>query len=411
MKESQYDPRPNTHDEEGLPREHVLIWGINAVLRRRRFIAVVTGVVAVAAVIISLLIPNEYRATARVLPPEGGGSSPLAAMLSRNLPSGAAALLGGGRTEYSRYLALLSSRSMMESVVDEFELVEVYGHSGARHSRERAINDLVERVSFDVDRAYRFLSVGVLDQSPERAADMANFLVDELNRRNASLSAQNASLFRRFVEGRYNETIAAIDSVKNVAQEFQQRHGIFDVEAQAKGFLEQTAAMRTRAIELEIEYETLLAQFGPDHPSVRAVGEAMRAANRRYQAALSGSERMMPVAQDAVPAVMREFMDIEQERVVQTRILEIVAPLYEQARFDEEREMQAVQVVDVAVPPVRKVAPKRSIIVIVATISAAMLALFFVLASTYWRERAPMVARQLAANGAERKHQERSPVA
>jgi tyrosine-protein kinase Etk/Wzc len=398
------DPR------EGESRQHVLVWGVQTLWTRRRFVVVATALVAIAAIVLSLLMPNEYRSTARVLPPEGGGSSPLAAMLSRGLPSGAAALLGGGRTEYSRYLALLSSRSMMESVVDEFGLVEVYGHENARHARERAIGELSERVSFDVDRAYRFLSVSVTDRNPERAADMANYLVGELNRRNAELSAQNASLFRRFVENRYNETIAALDSVKSAAQEFQQRHGVFDVEAQAKGFLEQTAAMRTRAIELEIEHETLAAQYGPDHPAVRSTRDAMQAANRRYQAALAGSERMLPVAQDAVPAVMREYVDIEQERIVQAKILELVAPLYEQARFDEERETQAVQVVDFAVPPFRKVAPRRSIIVIIATLSGFLLVSAYVIGLGLWRERGPTLAAQLNGNGSARTR-ERTPVA
>jgi tyrosine-protein kinase Etk/Wzc len=375
------------------------LWILREVIARNRFIALSTAIVAVAAVVISLLIPNQYLATARVLPPESSGSSPIAAMLSRGLPSGAAQLLGGGRTEYTRYIALLTSRTMLEAVVDRFDLVDAYGHGGARHARERAINELRGYASFNVDREFRYLSVSVLDQDPVRAADMANFFVDELNRRNAELSAQNASLFRRFVERRYQEALKSVDSLKTATQEFQQRHGVFDFEIQARGFIEQSATIRARAIELEIEHETLTAQFGPDHPSVRAAGDAVRAANRRYQAAIAGGESVLPLAQDAVPGVLREFMDLEQERVLQASILEIVAPLYEQARFDEEREMQAVQVVDFAVPPARKISPKRSIIVIMATLSAFLIAMLYALAAALWRERAAGVASRLRANG------------
>jgi tyrosine-protein kinase Etk/Wzc len=376
-----------------------VFWSIRETLAGHRLIVVATLTVAIAAIVISLLIPNQFQATARVLPPEGGSSSPMAAMLSRGLPPGAAQLLGGGRTEYNRYLALLSSRTMLEAVVDRFDLVEVYGLSDASHARQRALNELSEHVSYNVDREFRYLAVSVLDTDPQRAADMANFLVDELNRRNAELSAQNASLFRRFVERRYNETLASIDSLKNATQEFQQRHGVYDVEAQARGLLEQTAGLRARAIELEIQHETMLAQFGPDHPTVRSIADAVRAANRRYQSAIAGGERVLPVAQDAVPAVMREYVDLEQERLTQARLLEVVAPLYEQARFDEEREMQALQVIDFAVPPVRKVAPKRSIMVIMATMSAFFLSILYVLAAAIWRERAAGVASHLRANG------------
>lgn len=408
MNQSGPDMSPRTNGPISSPNP--FLWSLREILARKWFVVGATSVIAILAVVISLLIPNQYQATARVLPPEGSGSSPLAAMLSRGVPASAAQLLGGGRTEYTRYLALLSSRSMLEAVVDRFDLVEAYGLSDARHARERAVNELVSLVTFNVDREYRYLAVSVLDANPDRAADMANFFVEELNRRNAELSAQNASLFRRFVERRYSETVASIDSLKNATQEFQQRHGVYDVEAQARGFLEQSSTLRARAIELEIEHETLVAQFGPDHPLARSTGEAVRAANRRYQAALAGGERMLPVAQDAVPAVMREYMDLEQERLVQARILELVAPLYEQARFDEEREMHAVQVVDFAVPPLRKAAPKRAIIVIMATLSAFLIALLYVLAAALWRERAADVAAQLRANGVIRPR-ERTPVA
>ena len=114
--------------------------------------------------------------------------------------------------------------------------------------------------------------------------------------------------------------------------------------------------------------------------------------------------------QDSVPGVVRQYAALELEQMIQTRILEVIGPLYEQARFDEEREAEAVQVVDYAVPPKLKAKPKRAVIVVAAALSAFLLAALFVLLYTWWQRRHAYFARRLReaatpadvqANGAE----------
>jgi tyrosine-protein kinase Etk/Wzc len=360
---------------------------------RRRLVASVVAGAALLAVVGALLLPNEYTASARVLPPEGGNTTSLLGSLSRGMP-GAASLLGGGRVEYSRYLAILTSRTLLDRVVDEFDLTNVYGVSRERHPREQARDLLYKNIDLTVDREYRFLSVSVADRDPERAADIANYIVGELNRRNAELASQNAGLFRQFVESRLVENRAALDSVKNAVMSFQARHGVFDLEAQTRAFMEQTARLRGAMIELQIRHETLSSQYGRDNPQVIAAANALAAARRQYESAMGGLERSLPVAQDAMPALIREYVDLEQERLIQASIMEVVAPLYEQARLDEERETQAVQVVDYAVPPVKKSGPPRTIIVLMTVMSAFMLAIAYVLSRTAWESQGTTMARQ-----------------
>ncbi len=392
----------NNHFNDSLPegdqkaRAERAFWSMLGLLyRRRRFIVGVTGGVAVLAVVISLLLPNWYQASTRLLPPEGGGTSPIASFMSKNISSSVASLLGGGSGDYMRYSAILSSRSMYESVVDSFDLVTVYDLEDSEAPREAAIATFSDYVDFPIDDEYEFLSVSVMDRDPQRAAAIANFMVRELNRRNQALSAQNASHFRRFVEKRYREAEAALDTLKNAVQTFQKRYGVYDLESQATTFLEQAAELRGEAMQLEIQYEALLDQYGPDNPQVRMARQGARSANQKYQAALRGREAVLPVAQDDVPDVLRQYVDLEQERLIQERTLEVVAPLYEQARFDEEREFESVQVVDYAVPPVKKAWPRRSVICITATLSAFVLSLLFVLLWGWWSRNHAYYSRRM----------------
>ena len=371
-------------------------WHLVAVLLKWRvLILTLTTLVAVLSIVISLMMPVWFRAETRLLSPESSSTNPLAAALSSNLSAAASALLRGSGGDFYRYISILTSRTMYEKVVDEFDLITVYETGDSKFPRSAAIKMLAENVDFPIDNEYEFLSITVLDTDPQRAANIANFLVEELNFRNQELAAQDASNYRAFVESRYKESLHTLDSLKTASQEFQQRYGVFDLENQAQIFLEQLAAIRTEEIALEIEYEALKAQYGSGNSRVQTAFSAYRTAQLKSQQALEGQEHVFPVARAEFPTVFREFIDLEQELLIQKNILELIAPLYEQARFQEERKYQAVQVVDAAVPPERKAKPKRSIIVIGATLSAFLLSILFVLGFEWWRTNYRYISQRI----------------
>ena len=398
--ENQDQPLKDTlqRDDTGLSSAPFIeaFWYVAAILLKWRVLIVAaTMLVAVASVGISLMLPLWYQAETRLLSPESSGTNPLSAALSSNLSAAASALLGRSGGDFFRYISILSSRTMYERVVDEFDLITVYETQDSEDPRGAAVRTLAENVGFPIDNEYEYLSITVLDTDPQRAADIANYLVEELNRRNQELAAQDAANYRQFVENRYYEARATLDSLKNASQAFQEEYGVFNLQSQAEVFLEQLATMRAEAITLEIEYEALREQYGPDNSLVKLARSAHETANRKARAALNGQEDVFPVPRDEFPSVFRAFVDLEQELLIQKNILELITPLYEQARFQEERKYQVVQVVDLAVPPTQKAKPKRSIIVIGATISAFMVVVLFVLGLEWWRKNHGYIARRI----------------
>jgi len=363
----------------------------------RRLLVGITLAAATGALILSLLLPNWYRASARVLPPAGTAFSPLSSQLLRDLPGALGGFLGGSTRDYNRYLSILTSRTLHERVVDQFNLVAVYKLEGKRHPREEAIRELRDNVSFDVDRDFEYLEISVMDRDPQRAADMANFIVAELNRMNAQLLTENATRYRQYVERRYHEALARLDSVLDAQQRFQEKYGLFSVEAQTRGLLEYMATLRAQALETEMRYEALRSQLGDQNPQVQLLAEMRRTAETRYRQALAGQERLLPVPQREIPAAMRQYLELERERILQTRILEVLAPLYEQARFEEERRIEAVQVIDPAVPPVRKAWPPRTLLILGITLAAFALSVLGVLAKAWWQTQRLLLDRHVFA--------------
>ncbi|HLT48269.1 MAG TPA: Wzz/FepE/Etk N-terminal domain-containing protein [Rubricoccaceae bacterium] len=378
------------------PDSSSLFWPLARVLYRSwRLVVGVTGAVAVLAVVISLLLPNWYAGTARVLLPESSGGG-LSALIGDLSPIGAS-LFGGGAGDYNRYLALLTSRTTLERAVDRFNLVEVYDLSESETPRESAAEELADNIEFEVDLQYEFLEITTYDKDPERAAALTNFLVEELNRRNQELSAQNAATYRRYVEERYGEAEAELDSLRGEMQAFQEAHGVVELPEMTAAFLESVATARAQVTEAEIQYEALRAQYGEDNPQVQAARDVVMAARAAEQRLLGGAEAVMPVPLRDLPALGSEYARLYQELLIQAEILKTTRPLLEQARFEEQRERTAVQVVDEAVPPALKAKPRRSILVIVTTLSAFLLVVLFVVARDWlWRNR-ERIARELQA--------------
>lgn len=382
-------------DAERRSQAQQHVWRTLGILWNRRVLIMgLTGAMAVLSVVISLMLPNYYRATSRLLMPESGGGGFASAILG-NLGSAAQSLLGTSGGDYVRYLAILESRSVLTSVVGEFNLVEVYEYTDSDTPVEDALEDLQDHIELYVDNEYDYLSIEVIDKDPERAAAMANFMLEELNRVNNQLSTRTAGNFRQYVEMRYQESEANRAALLDSLRAFQERYGVYDLQAQTEAFFDQIAQLRVSALEAEVEYEALRSQLGDNNTTVQGLEQVVRSMNNKYANALAGREDVLPVPQSRVPEAVRIYLDIEMQRTIEEKILEFVAPMLEQARFEEQQQMEALQIVDAAVPPVVKDSPKRSIIVIAATASAFILVVLYVLLSAWWRANSADYARRL----------------
>lgn len=373
------------------------LWNAAGTLYRRRwFVVRVTLFAAVVSVVIALLLPRWYAAEARVLQPEGGGLGGIMGMVNR-ATGGLGSLLGGGGG-YERYLTILSSRSMMEDVVERFDLVEVYDVStrqGERAALFKAIGGLEKNLEFEVSLEFDYLSIVAYDRDPERAAAMANYLVERLNDENARLSSESARQTRQVIERRLNRATADLDSVRAEMQAFQETHGLVELEAQAEAMMESVATLRGEAARLDVQYQTLAQQYGPNNPQVIAARQARAAAQAQINQVLGGHDALLPVSMRDLPALTTRYAQLMQEQLIQRQILETVYPIYEQALFQEQSESEAVQVVDRAVVPVQPARPSRRLLVIGATLTALLLASVFVLLQSWFRRNHVAIARRL----------------
>ena len=374
-----------------------LWWAAAVVWNRRWWIAALAILTGVVAVFVTLQIPNRYRAENRLLLPDTGGS--LTALLGRS-SSAAAALLGGGGGSYTRYLAILTARSTMEEIVERFDLVQVYKTEDEEDPLGEAIRKLADRADFEVSLDFDYLAVQVLDEDPERAARMANAFVEVLNDEHIELSQESAATYRVYLERRLDRAETDLDSLLGAQQALQERYGIVEPEAQGAAFMESLASAQALVASAEVEYEMLRSELGDENPQTRTAAAGLAAARRQRDRLTTGSEAVMPVPISGLPMVGRQYAEVQQSLLIQGEILKALQPLYEQSLLNEQRRADAVQVLDRAVPPVRKAEPRRSLLVVASVLSVVVLAVLLLIGGAALHRWAPLAAARLDAAGA-----------
>ncbi len=193
--------------------EEIDLFDYLLVIWRRRWMIVVLSFVAMAATVgLMLLQPRRYQASATIVPPMQvlqrqstvGGLGGLGnSMLRSIMDSGSVAGI---------YVEILTSREVADTLIDTFDLMNVYENVENRTKARRRLAGNTSIKTTD-DGAVK---IAITDLDPNRAAAMANAYIEELDRRNKKLSTGEATSKRIFLEGRLKEVEARLSRIDSI---------------------------------------------------------------------------------------------------------------------------------------------------------------------------------------------------
>lgn len=180
-------------DEDEISMLDLLI----VIAKYKKMILGVTFAAALIAACVSLLQPNIYTAASKVLPPQSNQSSASNSLMLAQLGvlgAGAGAALGL-KDPNALYVAMLKSRNISEKIVRRFDLQRVYEQKTIIGTLKR-----LEQVSSITAGKDGVITVEVDDKDPERAAEIANQFIEELNKLMQTFALTEAAQRRQFFE-------------------------------------------------------------------------------------------------------------------------------------------------------------------------------------------------------------------
>lgn len=370
LKESAGLSGPNGPGNPAEGDELSLLDVLIVLAERKRLILLYTVGFAIVSLLISLILPKSFTATAILMPPRQ--SSSIGSLLTAELGSlggGMAALAGGSlgiKSPNDMYVGMLKSQTVEDTMVKNFGLLQEY-HAPYMSAARKVFES---HVTIDANGKDGLIHISVEDRSAQKAAELANGYVDAFRHLSEGLAITEASQRRLFFQQQLDQAKDNLANAEEALKKTEETTGVIQLDSQARALIETAAALRAQITAKEVQIQAMQTYAtGENSQMVEAQQELD---GLRSQLAKIGGDAENPNAffpsKGKVPEVGLEYVRKVRDVKYYETIFELLARELEIAKIDEAREGSFVQVVDPAIVPDHKSSPKRALIVIVATI-------------------------------------------
>jgi len=349
------------------------------------------GIVVILTIIISFILPSEYTAVTTLMPPQEQDKFSMAGVLSDVSFPGLS--LPGSANSSDILVQILSSRTVNERVLqrkfnfksDKKPLFEILDYD----SVEVALEHIADYTSFDANDQ-GIIVVNVTMRGRYLSADVANAYVQELDRVNQEKSVSRAKNSRIYIESQLDETGIALKKAAQNLAAFQQNNKAVFLEEQMKSYIQQAAELKGQIIAKEIQIGTMKQTMKMENPLILKARQELEQLRRPYQEMLYGnistdqtnSEFQLPFMD--VPEIGLQLAELTRNLKVQETVWILLNQQYYQAKIEEARNTPTVQVLDAAVPPIKRSFPKRRVLVLISGLLVLILSCFWAFGKEYF---------------------------
>lgn len=358
--------------------------------RRKRFILLTGFILAVVTAIITLILQPTFTAKVDIMPPKQS-SSPLSQLgaLSALAGGGGAASALGLKNPDDMYIGLLKSETIADDLIQRFHLMSVYKAKklgAARKALQSNTKILSEKSGF--------ISIAVQDNSPVRAADIANAYVDELHQMMGHLAVSEAGQRRIFFEEQLESEKNKLADAEVALEQTERKLGIIEPSGQAMATIESVTQLRAQIAATQVQLQGLETSATPDNPEVillktQITGLQAQLADLEKGNPHSGKDQdNIEIPTSQVPAASLEYIRKMRDVKYHETLFELLARQYEIAKVDEAKAGEIVQVVDPALVPEMKSWPPRTLLTLLAGFLGVLFASFWVIIEAAYHQQA-----------------------
>ena len=322
-------------------------------------------IVAIVVAIYSFFIPPIYTADVQMLPPQQQSSA--SAMLSQLGALGGMAGAAGIKNPNDTYVAMLKSRTIQDSMIKRFKLQAVYKTKTPEKTRG-ALNGAT-KVTVGKDG---IIGISVDDESPQRAAILANGYVDALQQMTQVFAVTEASHRRLFYEKQLLQAKQNLGDAEIALKQLQEKTGIIHLDSQAQLGIGTAANIKGQIAMKEVELGAMRTFATGNNPDLVRTQQTISGLQAQLAKIETGT-----VSSSKVPETGLEYIRKTRDFKYAETIYEMLAKQFEMAKIDEAKESSVIQVLDKAMPPEQKSKPKRSMMVLIAALATGFLTILY----------------------------------
>jgi len=363
-----------------------------AIWKRRRWLAKVIGLSALAAIGIALLIPNQYTSMTQLMPPDQQALSNISVLTALTGAIPTASLSGGlmnTRTPGGTFIGILNSQTVQDDIIDRFDLRRVY--KCKFYSDARKI--LTEQTTIDEDRKSGIISISVTESDPNRARGIAEAYVEELDKLVNKVSNSSARRERLFLEDRLKSIKNVLDASSLELSQFSSHNATLNPQSQGQALMESATRLQSELITAQSQLSGLKAIYSDDNVRVREaqarVNELqsqlrkMGSIGESVNGEAVNSDQIMPSIRQ-MPLLGTKYTDLYRQVSMQESMYETLTKQLELAKVQESKEIPPVKVLDEPQVPERKSSPHRATIVLLVVLASSFVGITWIIACKLW---------------------------
>jgi capsule polysaccharide export protein KpsE/RkpR len=364
----------------------------------RRLFYTVAVRALILGTLIAFLIPPRYESTANIMPPEQGDRGALLSLLTgrgsgSSGAAGLASLAGnflGVSSTGELFVELVHSRTVEDRIIDRFGLQKIYGQRYRQDARK-----MLERLTtVGQDRKSGVISITVTDSSPQRAREVAQAYVEELDRLLSQVSTSSARRERIFIEQRLTTVKSDLDDAEKRFSAFASKNTALDIKEQAKAEVGAAAVLQGQLIVAESELQGLQQIYTPSNVRVRSLRARVDELQHQLEK-IAGTDASLVsdganAPRDSYPSIRKlpllgvEWAELYRKTKIQETVYELLNQQYELTRIQEAKEIPTIRVIDPADLPEKKSWPPRLMIIMALTASMLVGTALWIIGSDHW---------------------------
>ena len=365
---------------------------IKVLIKHRKMIIRNVFVVAVAVALISFILPKTFTATTTILPPEDKQSVNILSALSNSPLSNL--IMNESASTSDLFVEIIKSRSVIDGVLKR-------DFSYKKDKEKKTLLQIIKAKSLEKGRTKfsqkvnvksspeGIISVAVELNDPKLAADVANAIVDELDKINQEKSISRAKNSRIYIE---NQLKITEEKLKNASEElvkFQETYKAVSLEEQTKTAIEKAGELKGNILAKNVELGVALQTMKPNNVVIVQLKKEIEELEKQYNYLQYGDsldlqdQREFYIPFSEVPGVGLELAKLMREVRVQGTVWGLLNQQYFHAKIQEARDTPTIQVLDEAVPPELRTKPKRKLLVLIGSFLALIFSVFWAFTSEY----------------------------
>jgi len=314
----------------------------------------------------SLILPEIYTASTTLIP-SGRKQSTAVSMLSQLGPLAGMAGLELADTNAEVLITMLQSRRIQDVIINKHNHLK-----GKDLPMWKVRAKLADATTISLGRKDGIITVSVNDENPEKAAEMANHYVYELERLSRELVLTEASQRRAFVEQQLKDAQVKLQIAEEAMKISQETSGLIQLEEQGRAVIEAIATLQAQIASKEVELAALNLFATKENPDMKSASVAileMRSQLDQLARENPGNSQARSssiITTSQVPQAGLEHGRRLRDLKYAETINQLLTQQYQMAKIEEAQNAPILQVLDIAITPDQRSSPRRGRMVILA---------------------------------------------